>query len=94
MPTRLPTADDFNGEATGLAQTYEQSWLACRFIADRAGQAALLKVFRAVAQGTKANPPVAGDQAFDAAIQSVLGLSPADFLAQWSSYLRTTLSPG
>ena len=53
-PGRLPVPADFKGDSPRLALAYEEAWSACRLIADRAGAAALLRLYRAV--GTAAGP--------------------------------------
>jgi hypothetical protein len=86
VPAKLPTDAEFGGANKRLAQAYEGAWLACRMIADRWGQPALLRLYQAV--GTSTLPRAA---AVDAAMQSVLHLSTAAFVREWRSYLREQL---
>ncbi|SOD74382.1 hypothetical protein SAMN05892883_3566 [Jatrophihabitans sp. GAS493] len=92
LPKALPTSGDFNSENSRIAPVYEESWLACRYIAERAGEAGLLKFYRAVAAAIQAVPAATPDQAVTGALKSLLGLSTAQFVTQWSSYLRAQLS--
>lgn len=49
LPARLPTDEDFGFKAGAdrLAKAYEGSWLACRMIAEKWGEAKLLAFYRA-----------------------------------------------
>jgi len=60
--------------------------LACRLIAARAGQDALVRLYRHVA--TSAGSP---RDALDAALKDTLRLSTAQFTAQWRQYVRAQL---
>ena len=44
LPRRLPTTADLDPSANGLGATYEEAWLACRFIAQKYGADRLLAV--------------------------------------------------
>lgn len=81
-PGRLPTTADFRGDSPRLALAYEEGWSACRLIAERAGPAALLRLYRAV--GTAADPAAA----VDAQLRRAVGLSTAQFTAQWRASVR------
>ena len=85
VPTHLPQPADF-ATGTAVPQAYEQSWLACRLIAERAGVAGLVRFYRLVGQdGTDpAHAAAAG-------LQAVLHESEASFTAQWRAYLRRLL---
>jgi hypothetical protein len=87
VPAALPSTTQFSTDATRLPQIYEQAWLACRLIADRAGPVGLTSFFRAVS-GSSVGP----DAAVDAALRSVLGVDTATFTAQWQQYLRSVLA--
>lgn len=80
-PPALPDRDQFSGSSGKLPQAYEAAWLACRMIAERYGEPALVRLYRA-----------AGQQDQNAALQSVLGLTTDQFTAQWRDYLRRQLS--
>ena len=58
VPAALPADAAFAG-GSRLPQAYEQSWLACRLIADRAGQAGLVRFYRAVARAAGTDPATA-----------------------------------
>jgi hypothetical protein len=79
-PAALPTREDFNGQSRGLSQVYQESWLACRMIAERFGEAELLRLYRA-----------AGATSEEAALDDVLGVSVAEFTRDWRSYLKAQL---
>jgi hypothetical protein len=76
-PGRLPVAADFAGDSPGLALAYEEAWSACRLIADRAGAAALLRLYQAV--GTAADPGAA----LDAQLRMTMHAGTAQFTVQW-----------
>ncbi|WP_157431416.1 hypothetical protein [Actinomadura hibisca] len=80
LPDALPGPDAFEGGSARLAQSYQESWLACRMIVERYGEATLLRLYRA-----------AGRMFEDAALRSALGVDRARFTAQWRDYLRREL---
>jgi hypothetical protein len=84
LPGTLPTDAAF--DTVGAAQTYEAAWLACRLLAQRAGQAALVRFYRLV--GASPDNP---DRAVADALRQVLHESTARFTAQWRTYLKTEL---
>jgi hypothetical protein len=81
-PGRLPTAADFRGDSPRLSVAYEEAWSACRLIAERAGPAALVRLYRAV--GTAGDPTAA----VDAQLRRTLGLSYAQFVVEWRRSVR------
>ncbi|MFL6128081.1 MAG: hypothetical protein ACJ73E_03340 [Mycobacteriales bacterium] len=81
-PGRLPTAADFRGDSARLSVAYEEAWSACKLIADRAGRPALVRLYRAV--GTADDPAAA----LDAQLRGTLGLSFAQFVAEWRRSVR------
>jgi len=83
LPAALPTDAEF-GSGSGLPQVYEQSWLACRLIAARAGQSGLVTLYRLV--GASPDPTAAS-----AAVARVLHETSATFTAQWRGYLEEQL---
>ena len=85
LPAALPSDDTVDG-ATTAASAYEQSWLACRLIAAKAGQAGLVRFYRAVGAS-----PDSSDVAVAAGLESVLGESVPAFTARWRAYLRSQL---
>ena len=86
LPRALPTANDFRGGAPGLARSYEEAWLACRYIAARAGQPALVRFYRLVGRSRQPTGP-----AVASALRRVLGLTPAGFVARWRHYVEKQL---
>ncbi|MEW1679664.1 hypothetical protein [Streptomyces sp. NPDC093594] len=87
VPGALPEDDDFGftGDADGLAQAYEGSWLACRMIADRWGEDRLGAFYRAVGAHRDR------EGAVQDAMSRVLGTTPEDFTLQWRDYVRAAL---
>ena len=59
----------------------------CRLIAERWGQATLVRFYRAV--GTSSSSP---SDAVASAMSSLLHVTPAKFIALWRTYLRAQLS--
>ncbi len=73
LPEGLPSSGDLDPQANGLGATYEEAWLACRFLAQEYGAHALVRFYRAVTGGSPTQ------QAF----HQVLGTSQAEFVARW-----------
>jgi hypothetical protein len=75
-PKHLPAPSAFTGPQVDVA--YESADLACRYIADTYGRAALVRVYRLTAAGT------GSDSAnVDSALRAVTGLDTAGFEAVW-----------
>ena len=87
LPTRLPRDGDFAGSNPALAQAYEQAWLAVRLLADRHGDAAVLRFYRAVG----AARDVHGDLAVETALARELDTTPGALVADWQAALRRQL---
>jgi hypothetical protein len=87
LPSRLPRNADFDGGAPRLAQSYEVSWLACRDIATRYGQPALVRFYRMVGRSRQTSA-----RAVRAGLHRVLGLTSSEFTAQWRAYVRARLA--
>jgi hypothetical protein len=81
-PGRLPVPADFRGDSPRLALAYEEAWSACRLIADRAGAAALIRLYRAV--GTAADPATE----LDTQLRRTIGVGTAQFTVQWRASVR------
>jgi hypothetical protein len=77
-PDHLPTAVELDPTANGLGATYEEAWLATRFIAEEYGEAKLVAFYRKVGNGEKV------EQAF----RTILGTTEPAFVAQWRADLR------
>jgi hypothetical protein len=87
-PRELPGVDDFDPTRTTIAPAYSGAWLACRLIADRYGQGALVRLYRTVATTPVADNDPDPDAAAQAAFEKVLGTSVAEFTAAWRDDLR------
>lgn len=85
-PAALPADGDFAAGGARLPEVYEQSWLACRLIAARAGQDGLVRFYRLVGSSDEAAATAVAD-----ALRRVLHESPSAFTAQWRDYLREQL---
>lgn len=77
VPRGLPTSADLEPTANGLGATYEEAWLACRFLAEQHGQEGLVRFYRAVDAGRSTRE----------AFRSVLGTTQARFVASWRADL-------
>jgi hypothetical protein len=77
-PEHLPTAADLDPTASGLGATYEEAWLATRFIAREYGEAALVRFYRTVGAGEDVKK----------AFRKDLGTSQAAFEVRWRADLR------
>ena len=77
-PDHLPTSADLDPTATGLGATYEEAWLATRFLAQLYGEPKLVAFYRAVSAGKTT------DQAF----HSILGTTEAAFVRRWRADLN------
>lgn len=76
-PDHLPTAEELAPTADGLGATYEEAWLATRFIAREFGEEKLVAFYRAVSDGTAAGR----------AFATVLGTTEAAFTKRWRADL-------
>jgi hypothetical protein len=86
VPRGLPANQAFAGSSPQLAESYEEGWLACRLIAARAGQRALVRFYRQVGTATTSQARAVSD-----ALHHVLHLSTAQFTALWRTYLQDQL---
>jgi hypothetical protein len=77
-PDHLPTAEELDPSAPGLGATYEEAWLAARFIARQYGEPRLVRFYEKVGGGE----PV--KQAF----AEVLGTTETAFVERWRADLR------
>ncbi|MFE0461122.1 hypothetical protein ACFW1A_17930 [Kitasatospora sp. NPDC058965] len=90
VPTALPTDADFAAGAEGIAQAYEQSWLACDLIAQQHGRAALVELYRGIGA---AGPGAGRDQQLDTQLRARLGYGLAEFTKRWQAWIERQLSP-
>jgi len=72
-PDGLPTRADLAPTANGLGATYEEAWLACRFLGDRFGTATMVAFYDAVS----------GGEPVGRAFRTVVGTTQAAFTAAW-----------
>jgi hypothetical protein len=77
-PDHLPTAGDLDPSATGLGATYEEAWLATRFMAQKYGEARLVTLYRRVSGGLSVSD----------AFRRVLGTNEAAFVKRWRADVR------
>ncbi len=75
-PHHLPTAKDLNPTAHGLGATYEEAWLACRYLSRQYGEHALVRFYRSVSGGTSL-----------ARALEALGTSTGRFTRSWTHHL-------
>lgn len=80
LPSALPGPAAFDAGSGRLSQAYQESWLACRMIADRYGETALVRLYRAAGRAGEA-----------AALRDVLGLTPGRLTALWRDHLTKEL---
>ncbi len=86
LPAALPTDTALTAGGEGLAQAYEQAWLACDLIARRYGPQRLVALYRAVG----AAAPGADREAWlDGLLRDRLGPGLAEFTRLWLAELRT-----
>jgi hypothetical protein len=89
VPLSPPGRDDFAGSGDALAAAYEESWLACRMVAERYGEDRLVRLYRTA----EAEPGDSGDPRIeDRALRTVLGFGTGEFDANWRAYLRRELA--
>lgn len=77
-PDHLPTAAELDPSATGLGATYEEAWLAARFVSREYGERKLVAFYRSVGAGAKISD----------AFRTVLGTTEAAFVRHWRADLR------
>ncbi|WP_405708511.1 hypothetical protein OG264_11820 [Streptomyces xanthophaeus] len=82
LPAELPPAQAFafGAEPEAVARAYEGAWLACRLIAGRWGEAALVDLYER-----------AGRAPWPTALDEALGVDPAELTRAWQEALRTEL---
>ncbi|WP_433348023.1 peptidase MA family metallohydrolase [Microtetraspora malaysiensis] len=81
LPAELPGREAFRPGAPRLPQAYEQAWLACRYIADRYGEHALVALYREARR-----------HGITTALVETLGIDLAELTAAWRGYLRRELA--
>lgn len=83
LPGALPAAASFLPTHGTTSPAYQQAWLACRVIAARWGEAALVALYRASASSAAPD----ADARTRAALVSVLDVDEGDLVALWRSAL-------
>ncbi|MFJ4592672.1 MULTISPECIES: hypothetical protein [unclassified Kitasatospora] len=81
LPTALPADRDFTAGADGIAQAYEQAWLACELIARRYGPERLVAFYRAV--GAADGQGEDRDRRLDRLLRAGPGVGLAEFTRLW-----------
>jgi hypothetical protein len=76
-PDHLPDQRDFDSHSASFGAEYEAAWLACRVVADRAGQQGLVEVY----------DRVGGGEDLDSALRAVLGVGTKGLTRLWRSRL-------
>ena len=82
IPTHLPTAEDLAPTAGGLGATYEEAWLAWRYLGLTYGEAKAVAFYDAVKGGASVAR----------AFTSVLGTTEGAFVQGWRADLRQLVS--
>ena len=77
LPRGLPTSEDLDPTANGLGATYEEAWLACRFLAQEYGTDRLVRFYEKVSSGASTRE----------AFRSELGTTERQFVARWRADL-------
>ncbi|MGA5816433.1 hypothetical protein ACPC54_01025 [Kitasatospora sp. NPDC094028] len=81
LPAALPADRDFAAGAEGIAQAYEQSWLACELIGRRYGPQRLVAFYRAVGADDGAGED--RERRTDRLLRAELGIGLAEFTRLW-----------
>lgn len=84
LPRDLPGRDSFRGDNPRLGQAYQEAWLACLLIEQRAGQDGLVRLYRDAAEG--------GQPALERALVEVLDTTYEEFVADWRDFVADTLA--
>lgn len=73
LPARLPGQEDFAPGAPRLAQAYQEAWLACRFVAERFGEKALVRLYGNEVESTLGLPAAEFTEAWRDYLRGELG---------------------
>jgi hypothetical protein len=83
----LPTDAAYDGANKHLALAYDESWLACRYVAGHWGQATLVRLYRTVGAATDGTQ----QSAVDAGVRVVLHEPLTTFTRQWQTSVGAVL---
>jgi hypothetical protein len=93
-PQALPTEADFDPATSTIAPSYNAAWLAVSLIAERRGEAALVRFYLdAGLLESEQEPPGDPAENVEAAFRDVLGTSEQAFTRDWLRYLDTLARP-
>lgn len=81
-PDQLPGPEQFDSTSGGFGAEYEAAWLACRLLAERAGEAALVRVYHRVGDGAD----------LDTTLREETGLGLAGLTRAWREHLSDLAS--
>ncbi|GAA4555695.1 hypothetical protein GCM10023193_02820 [Planotetraspora kaengkrachanensis] len=81
-PRELPGRSMFQAGSARLPQAYEEAWLACRYIAERFGEPALVHLYRAALRS-----------GVTAALEETLGMTLPALTEAWRGYVVRQLGP-
>jgi hypothetical protein len=81
-PDQLPDRSDFDSHSDSFGAEYEAAWLACRVIADRAGERGLVAVYDRVGDGEDLN----------LVLRDVLGVGTSGLTRLWQQRLSDLAS--
>jgi hypothetical protein len=85
-PTALPGESEFGTGTKDLNRSYAEAWLACRYLAERFGEAKLLQFYRAVDGSV--------DGSIGGPVRSVFGISESQLVSGWQRYLQSAAAGG
>jgi hypothetical protein len=87
LPARLPSDRGFRGADKSLAVHYEEAWFVCRTIAQRFGEATLVRFYRTVGTSSRSSAVAVRD-----AVMRVLHLRVARLVSLWRADIQTELA--
>ena len=76
-PDHLPDQSDFDSHSSSFGAEYEAAWLACRLVAERAGERGLVTIYDRVGAG----------EDLDAVLHDVLGVGTQGLTRLWRRHL-------
>jgi hypothetical protein len=76
-PDHLPDQHDFDSHSSSFGAEYEAAWLACRVVAEAAGQRGLVEVYDRVGAG----------EDLDAVLREVMGVGTRGLTRRWQERL-------